>query len=71
MHNDKPVVLGRISGLFGVKGWVKIHSFTDPREAILNYSDWLVGSDDNWNSAKPAEGKQHGKTVIARLAGHR
>lgn len=69
MCDDKAVVLGRISGLFGVKGWVKIHSFTEPRQAILDYDDWLVGTEGDWKPAKLAEGKPHGKTVIARLAG--
>ena len=69
MCDDKPVVLGQISGLFGVKGWVKIHSYTEPREAILDYVDWQVGQEDDWRSAELAEGKRHGKTVIARLAG--
>lgn len=67
--DDKPVVLGRISGLFGVKGWVRIHSYTDPREAILDYGHWVVGAQGEWASAELAEGKRHGKTVIARLAG--
>ena len=31
------VVIGRVSGLYGVRGWVKIHSFTEPRENILAY----------------------------------
>lgn len=69
MCDDKAVVLGRISGLFGIKGWVKIHSFTEPRQAILDYGDWLVGTEGDWKPAKLAEGKPHGKTVIARLAG--
>lgn len=69
MYDDKPVVLGRISGLFGVRGWIKIHSFTEPREAILGYGNWRVGHEDDWKSAQLAEGKRHGKTVIARLEG--
>ena len=69
MCDDKPVVLGQISGLFGVKGWVKIHSYTEPREAILDYVDWHIGQESDWKSAALAEGKRHGKTVIARLAG--
>ncbi len=69
MCDDKPVVLGQISGLFGVRGWVKIHSYTQPREAILDYADWHVGQEDDWKAAGLAEGKRHGKTVIARLAG--
>jgi 16S rRNA processing protein RimM len=69
VSDDKPVVLGRISGLFGVKGWFRVHSYTDPREAILDYGNWLVGKQGGWRPAKLAEGQRHGKTVIARLDG--
>lgn len=69
LSDDKPVVLGRISGVFGVKGWVRIHSHTDPREAILGYRDWLIEHSGDWKAIEVAEGKRHGKTVIVRLAG--
>ena len=65
----KPVILGQVIGLYGVKGWVKVHSYTEPREAILDYKDWLLLRDGDWQSARLAEGKRHGKTVIARLEG--
>jgi 16S rRNA processing protein RimM len=63
------VVLGFVSGLFGVKGWVKVHSHTDPREAILSYPDWLMQVDGRWERVEIAEGKPHGKTIVARIAG--
>lgn len=66
---DAPVVLGRISGLFGVQGWVKVYSYTDPREAVLEYREWLVRRNSDWQAMQVAEGKRHGKTVIARLDG--
>ena len=66
----QPVVLGRISGLFGVKGWVKVYSYTEPREAVLEYRRWLLSSNDEWREATVAEGKRHGKTIIARLDGY-
>jgi len=62
-------VLGRISGVFGVRGWVKIYSYTDPREAVLNYESWFLGHDGDWRPASVAEGQRHGKTVVARLDG--
>ena len=64
---QKPVVLGRISGLYGVKGWVKVHSFTDPREAILDYDEWLLGQEGDWSPAGFAEGRPQGKTIVARF----
>ena len=62
-------MLGRISGLFGVRGWVKVFSYTEPREAVLEYSSWLLGHEGDWRSAKVAEGQRHGKTVIVRIDG--
>ncbi len=64
-----PVILGRITGIFGVRGWVKVFSYTEPREAILDYGRWLLSKDGGWREAKLAEGKRHGKTVIARIEG--
>ena len=68
-HEDRIIVLGKVSGLFGVRGWVKIHSFTDPREAILSYSDWRIERGGDWKPIELAEGKPHGKTVVARFEG--
>ena len=65
----KPVILGRVTGLYGVKGWVRVHSYTEPREAILDYRDWSHLREGRWRSVRLAEGKRHGKSVIARLEG--
>ena len=61
--------MGRVSGLFGVKGWVKVYSYTQPREAILDYQYWYLKRDGAWHRFEVAEGKQHGKGIIARLDG--
>ncbi len=66
----QPVVLGRISGLFGVRGWVKVYSYTEPREAVLDYRRWLLSRKDGWQEATVAEGQRHGKTIIARIDGY-
>ncbi len=63
------VLLGRIAGVFGVRGWVKVFSHTDPIENILDYSPWLLGIDGGWREYPLAEGKRHGKGLIARLTG--
>lgn len=62
-----PVVLGQVSGVFGVKGWVKVRSHTDPREAILDYPNWMLKRGDAWQSVVLEDGQPHGKSVIAKL----
>ena len=61
--------MGRISGFFGVRGWVKVYSYTEPREGVLDYRTWLVGSAGKWRPMALVDGKRHGKTVIAKLEG--
>jgi len=64
------VVVGRISGVYGVRGWVRVRSYTEPRENILRYSPWLLKSSDGWRSCALEEGRPHGKGIVVRLAGY-
>jgi 16S rRNA processing protein RimM len=66
---DSVVTLGRIVGLFGVDGWVKVHSYTRPPQAILEYEVWLVGKQQGWHRMQLREGRQQGRGIVARLAG--
>ena len=46
-----------------------MYSYTEPREAVLNYDRWLLSGKDGWQEATVAEGQRHGKTVIVRIDG--
>ena len=65
----QPVLLGRVVGVYGVRGWVKIYSYTEPRDAILGYGDWKLRQDGRWRPIEVEEGKRHGKSVIVHLRG--
>ena len=44
-------------------------SYTEPREAVLQYKGLLLGRNGDWQPIKVAEGQRHGKTVILHLEG--
>jgi 16S rRNA processing protein RimM len=67
---DRRVTVGRVAGLFGVRGWIKVFSHTRPREAILNYSPWWIVIDGVWRAFDVAEGQAHGKGIVARVQGY-
>ena len=46
-----------------------MYSYTDPREAVLNYDRWLLSGKNGWQEVVVAEGQRHGKTIIARIDG--
>lgn len=69
MSKAQLINVGKVSGVFGVKGWVKIFSFTNPRENIINYSPWLLKKGIEERQVKVVDGVVHSKAVLAQLDG--
>ena len=64
--------LGEISGVFGVRGWLKVFSYTAPRENIVKYKIWqleLPSASDNYEPIRVLNGRQQGKGVVVQLEG--
>ncbi len=62
------VIMGRIAGVFGVRGWVKLLSFTDPRSGLLDYNPLYVATGDSWQPLTVDQGQPHGKGLLAKFA---
>ena len=67
--SDDDIVVGRIIGVFGVRGWCKVFSHSRPREQILSYKQWHIGQDKNRQVVTLQEGKVHGEAIIVKLDG--
>jgi len=65
--SEKLIVVGKVSGIFGVRGWIKVFSFTEPRENILAYSSWILKKGNESQELRLLDGRRQGKTVVARL----
>ncbi len=64
------ITLGKIVGVFGVRGWVKVFSETRPREQIFKYSPWLLELNGKVTEVEVKEGRAQGKGLVARLDGY-
>tara|TARA_B110000977_G_scaffold195516_1_gene274108 strand:- start:942 stop:1496 length:555 start_codon:yes stop_codon:yes gene_type:complete len=66
--SQAPIAIGRISAVYGLKGWVKVFSFTEPKEQIFTYQPWLIKKADArtpLQSFEVVSVKVHGKGLIA------
>lgn len=61
------IVLGKITAPYGIKGWVKVFSFTEPMDQILDYGQWLLRQDGVLSKATIKGGRSHGKGMVAQL----
>lgn len=69
MEADRPVVVGRITRAHGVRGWVRVQSWTAPPENLLGYGPWLLREGDAWRTLAVDEVDRQPKGLIARLEG--
>ncbi|MEW8368067.1 MAG: ribosome maturation factor RimM [Candidatus Thiodiazotropha taylori] len=70
MSDREMIIMGRVSGLFGVRGWIKIYSYTAPKEGILGYKQWYLKRQGDWQQIKVIAGHPQGKGIVAQLAGY-
>lgn len=63
------VVVGKIGAPYGIKGWLKITSFTASTSDILNYKPWYLADKQTWQAIEITDGHTHGKGVVVKIAG--
>jgi len=64
-HASDKVVIGKIGAPYGVKGWVKIHSFTEQPDTVFSYQPWQIGED----TVTVEQWRVQGKGMVAKLEG--
>ena len=65
----KWVTLGRVSGVFGVKGWLKVQSYTEPRDNIVRLAVWTLRMNGADRTFEVEDGQGHAGSVVAKLRG--
>ena len=63
------VVMGKIVAAQGIQGWVKVQTYTEYLDSLLDYDVWYAGSEAAWQPTKVLGAKVHGKVLIAKLEG--
>lgn len=67
MESADPIVLARIGGAHGIKGWVKLISDADPPEGIFRYRSLLMQLGPEWTPVELESGRQSGRILVGKL----
>lgn len=62
------MTLGRVAGVLGVRGWVKVQSYTRPAENLLDYPEWWLAGLQQPYAARLIEGRRQGGGLVAWLS---
>lgn len=67
-QQDK-IVIGRFNSVYGIRGWLKVFSHTDPMENLFSYKPWFIKKDGKWQTIEVINWRHHGKGIVAHLKG--
>ncbi len=63
------VNVGRITAVYGIKGWVKVHSYTEPQDNLFEYHPWWVKTPHGVKQIEIDEARPHGDAYVAHIKG--
>lgn len=66
------IELGKIVGVWGVKGWIKLHSYTRNRADISQYQNWYLAhprKKDERRAINVLSCREQGQGVVAQVEG--
>ena len=66
---ESKVILGKLGSVYGVKGWLKVHSFTEDSEAILDYFPWSLKLGNKEQRVEVSDWRKHNNGLIVKIAG--
>ncbi len=66
---DDLMVVGKIFSVHGVRGEVKVFSFTDPIDNLLQYPRWTLRRDGVVKQVELVSGRSTQKDLVAKLKG--
>jgi 16S rRNA processing protein RimM len=66
---DDYLVIGKIFSVHGVRGEVKVYSFTDPIDNLLDYTSWTLRRNGEVRQVELASGRLQNKVLVAKLKG--
>ena len=69
MKSGNKILVGKISNPHGIKGWVKVISFTDPIENILSYKKWTISDNQTEKTYCLEDSRIQGNKIVIKLEG--
>lgn len=66
---ESAVIVGRVVAVHGIRGLVKVYSYTDPTDNIFAYQPWYLRGENGWEEVETDSGRRQGKSLVVRLNG--
>ncbi|XKM14203.1 ribosome maturation factor RimM [Orbaceae bacterium ac157xtp] len=69
MNTENLIIVGKLGSSYGIRGWLRVFSFTEVPDSIFNYTPWYINRAGVWQEIKVEGFKPHNQDMIVKLKG--
>ena len=69
MNTENLIVVGKLGSSYGIRGWLRIFSFTEFSDSIFDYTPWYIQRAGKWQEVIVESFKPHNQDMIVKLKG--
>lgn len=64
------IIVGQLGKTYGVSGWIKVNSFTNPIDNLLDYEPWFYQQKGQWQELAVDGVEFQGNSIVAHIDGY-
>ncbi|WP_392560457.1 ribosome maturation factor RimM [Orbus mooreae] len=69
MNTEKLIVVGKLGSSYGIRGWLRVFSFTEDADNLFDYTPWYIKRADSWQKVEVESFKPHNQDTIVKIKG--
>lgn len=69
MNTESLIIVGKLGSSYGIRGWLRIFSFTEYPESIFDYTPWYIQRAGDSQEIIVESYKPHNQDMIVKLKG--
>lgn len=66
---ENRIIVGKFGSCYGIRGWLRVFSFTENSESIFSYQPWYIYQDGKWQVVELESFKPHNQDIVVKIAG--
>jgi len=68
-NDSSKLLVGRLNSVYGIKGWLKVTSYTEPKDNLFAYQPCYIYRNQQWQEIEIAQWRRHNQGLVAQLKG--
>lgn len=69
MNTENLIIVGKLGSSYGIRGWLRVFSFTEEPDSLFDYKPWYIQRSGKWQEVEVESFKPHNQDTIVKLKG--